>query len=83
MEIHVISTVACLLHSAKDFSEHVRFQVFTAIMKNTVFWDKNPVRTSEEIHYVFGTELRRLMLCEISDFHSRDYEEFRLMGYKK
>jgi hypothetical protein len=23
------------------------------------------------------------MLCEISDFHSRDYEEFRLMGYKK
>jgi hypothetical protein len=35
---------------------------------------KNPVRTSQETHYVSATELRRLMLCKILGFHGGDYE---------
>jgi hypothetical protein len=35
---------------------------------------KHPVRTSQEIHYVFATKLRRLMLCKILGFHGRGYE---------
>jgi hypothetical protein len=35
-------------------------------MKNAVFWDiKNPVRTSQETHYVSATESSQLMLCKI------------------
>jgi hypothetical protein len=41
---------------------------------------KNPVRTSQETHHVSTTEPRQLMLCEISSFHSGDYEECRLLG---
>jgi hypothetical protein len=34
-------------------------------MKNIVFWDtNNPVRTSQETHYVSATEPNRLMLFE-------------------
>jgi hypothetical protein len=45
---------------------YVRIEVFTAVtMKNVVFWDKNPVRTSQETHYVSATEPSRLMLCKI------------------
>jgi hypothetical protein len=44
-------------------------------MKNGVFWDiKNPVRTSQETHYISATELSRLMLCNILGFHGGDYE---------
>jgi hypothetical protein len=43
---------------------------------------KNPVRTSQETHYVSTTESSQLMLCNISGFHGGDYEEFRLLGYK-
>jgi hypothetical protein len=45
----------------------VRFEIFMAVtMKNAVFWDiKNPIRTSEETHYVSATEPSRLMLCNI------------------
>jgi hypothetical protein len=43
---------------------------------------KNPVRTSQETHYVSATEPSRLMLCKIWGFHGRDYEECRLLGYK-
>jgi hypothetical protein len=42
----------------------------------------NPVRTSEETHYVSATELSRLMFCKILDFHGGDYEECRFLGYK-
>jgi hypothetical protein len=43
---------------------------------------KNPVRTSQETHYVPATESSQLMLSEIWGFHSSDYEEYRLLGYK-
>jgi hypothetical protein len=43
---------------------------------------KNPVRTSQETHYVSATEPSRLMLCKIWGFHGSDYEDFRLLGYK-
>jgi hypothetical protein len=42
---------------------------------------KNPVRTSQETHYVSTTEHSRLMLCKIWGFHGGDYEEC-LLGYK-
>jgi hypothetical protein len=43
---------------------------------------KNPVRTSQETHYVSATESGQLMLCKICGFHGSDYEECRLLGYK-
>jgi hypothetical protein len=43
---------------------------------------KNPVRTSQETHYVSATESSRLMLCKIWGFHGGDYEECRLLGYE-
>jgi hypothetical protein len=43
---------------------------------------KNPVRTSEETHYVSATEPNRLMLRRIWGFHSTDQEVCRLLGYK-
>jgi hypothetical protein len=43
---------------------------------------ENPVRTSQETHYVSARELSQLMLCKIWGFHGGDYEEFRLLGYK-
>jgi hypothetical protein len=35
---------------------------------------KNPVRTSQETHYVPATESSQLMLCKIWGFHGGDYE---------
>jgi hypothetical protein len=43
---------------------------------------KNPVRTSQETHYISATEPSRLMLCKIWAFHGGDYEECRPLGYK-
>jgi hypothetical protein len=43
---------------------------------------KNPVRTSQETHYVFAAEPSQLMLCEIWGFRGGDYKEWRLRGYK-
>jgi hypothetical protein len=43
---------------------------------------KNPVRTSQETHYVSATEYSRLMLCKIWGFDGGDYEECHLLGYK-
>jgi hypothetical protein len=43
---------------------------------------KNPVRTSQETHYVSATQHSQLMLCKIWGFHCSDYEECRLLGYK-
>jgi hypothetical protein len=40
---------------------------------------KNPVRTSQEAHYVSAAEPSRLMLCNICGLHSGDYEECRLL----
>jgi hypothetical protein len=51
-------------------------------MKNAVFWNINPVRTSQETHYVSATGPSLLMLCKIGGFHGSDYEECRLLGYK-
>jgi hypothetical protein len=41
---------------------------------------KNPVRTSQETHYVSTTELSQLMPCKIWGFHDSDYKECRLLG---
>jgi hypothetical protein len=50
-------------------------------MKNSVICDiKTHVRTSQETHYVSGTESSRSMLCKIWGFHGDDYEECRLVG---
>jgi hypothetical protein len=43
---------------------------------------KNPVRISQETHYVSATESSRLMLCNIWGFYGGDYEECLLVGYK-
>jgi hypothetical protein len=43
---------------------------------------KNPVPTSQEIHYISATESSRVMLCKIWSFHGSDYEECRLLRYK-
>jgi hypothetical protein len=39
---------------------------------------KNPVRTSQETHYISTTETSQLMLCKIWGFHGSDYEEWGL-----
>jgi hypothetical protein len=45
---------------------YVTFDVFTTVtMKNVVFWNEYPVRTSQETHYVSATESSQLMLCKI------------------
>jgi hypothetical protein len=41
---------------------------------------ENPVRTSQETHYVSATESSQLMLRKICNFHVGDYEEWRLLG---
>jgi hypothetical protein len=41
---------------------------------------KNPVRTTQEAHYVSATEPSRLMLRNIWGFRGSDYEESRLLG---
>jgi hypothetical protein len=41
---------------------------------------ENPVRTSEETHYVSAADPSQLMLCTICGFHGGDYEECRLLG---
>jgi hypothetical protein len=43
---------------------------------------KNPVRTSQETHYVSATKSSRSMLCKIWGFHGSDYEDCRLLEYK-
>jgi hypothetical protein len=42
---------------------------------------KNPVRTSQETHYVSAIEYSQLMLCKIWLFHGRYYEEWRPLEY--
>jgi hypothetical protein len=42
---------------------------------------KNPVRTSQETHYVSTTESSQLTLCKIWGVHDGDYEEWRLLEY--
>jgi hypothetical protein len=36
----------------------------------------NPVRTSQQTHYISTTESSRLMLCKIWGFHCNNYEEW-------
>jgi hypothetical protein len=42
---------------------------------------KNPVRTSQETHYISVTDPRQLILRKISAFQGGAYEECRLLGY--
>jgi hypothetical protein len=41
---------------------------------------ENPIRTSQETHYVSATDTSRLMLCRICCYIGGDYEECRLLG---
>jgi hypothetical protein len=41
---------------------------------------KNPVRTSQETHYLSATSSALLMLCRIIGFHGGDHEECRILG---
>jgi hypothetical protein len=41
---------------------------------------KNPVRTSQETHYVNAADSSQLILCNIWGFDGGDYEEWRLLG---
>jgi hypothetical protein len=51
---------------AQLYQYDVRFESFTAVtMKNAIFCYKNPVRTSQETHYISATEPVRLMICKI------------------
>jgi hypothetical protein len=61
---------------------YVRFEVFTAVtVKNVVFLGyKDPVRTSQETHYISVTESSQLMLWKIWGFHRSHYEECHLLG---
>jgi hypothetical protein len=43
---------------------------------------KTPVRTSQQTHYVYLTELSQIMLWNMWGYHGGDYEECRLLGYK-
>jgi hypothetical protein len=43
---------------------------------------KNPVRTSQETHYISAKQPNQLMLCKIWGFHGSDYVECRLLWYK-
>jgi hypothetical protein len=62
-------------------TSYIRFEDFTAMtMKTAAFLGyKNPIRTSQETHYVSDAGSSRLMLCKIWGFHGGDYEEFRLL----
>jgi hypothetical protein len=42
----------------------------------------NPVRTSQETHYISATESSQLMLCKSLGCHGGDYEECRILGHK-
>jgi hypothetical protein len=55
------------MNSFPTEEHYVRFEVLTAVtMKNGRFLGyKNPVRTSQETHYVSTTESSQLMLCTI------------------
>jgi hypothetical protein len=51
-------------------------------MTNIVFWD---IKTHFVLHWGHITsplESSQLMLCKIGDFHSGDYDEYRLLRYK-
>jgi hypothetical protein len=42
---------------------------------------KFSAHTSQDIHYISGTQPSRLMLCKILGFHGSNYEECRLLGH--
>jgi hypothetical protein len=60
--------------------EVIRFLCHGAYEECRLLRYKNPVRTSQETHYVSVTESNRLMLCKIWGFHGSDYEECRFVG---
>jgi hypothetical protein len=62
---------------AKDAS--IRRVLSNEVEESRLLGYKNPVRTSQETHYVSATESSQLMLYKIWGFHGGDYEECRLL----
>jgi hypothetical protein len=64
---------------------YVGFEVFTAVtMKNVVFLDIKTQFVPHRRHITSSLRSSvRLMLCKIWGFHGGDYEECRLLEYKK
>jgi archaellum biogenesis protein FlaJ (TadC family) len=63
----VMKIVMVFVSYERTATDYLRFVVLTAVtVKNAVFWDiKNPVRISQETHYVSDTNPSRLLLCKI------------------
>jgi hypothetical protein len=51
-------------------------------MKTAVSWDIKTEFVLHRSHITSPLQSSRLMLCKIWGFHSGDYEEYRLLGYK-
>jgi hypothetical protein len=52
--------------------KYVGTEILTAVTMKNLLGCKNPVRSSQETHYVSATEPSRLMLCKIYGFHGGD-----------
>jgi hypothetical protein len=55
---------------------------FSDYEESRLLRNENPVRTSQETHYISATESSRIMLCKIWSLHGTDYEECRLLECK-
>jgi hypothetical protein len=83
MVIRVLQAIIVVLIISQDFSSCESWCFHGGDNKDCrLLGYKNPVRTSQETHYVSATESSRLMRCKILGFHGGNYEECRLLGYK-
>jgi hypothetical protein len=66
------------------WNDNTCYNILTTVIcvKCRLLGHKNPVRTSQETHYVSATEPSQLILRQIWGFHGGDYEEWCLLGYK-
>jgi hypothetical protein len=51
-------------------------------MKNDAFWEKKPVRTSQETLHISAKGSSQLIQRNFSGFHCGYYEECRLLSYE-
>jgi hypothetical protein len=65
----------CVASTGLDFSRILA----TCGYLDSLLGYKNPVRTSQETHYVSAMETCRLMVRKIRSFHGGDYDECHLL----